>query len=189
MDLDLIAGKYVTWRKNLFAEIVHHHSVQSVTHGLLEVLWQSNSKGADLLRRLCKELLHTGAAERKVIMRVSSSLTFSTGRCLPFSTNEKNLNGLLSMRDALNSLLASGSLDLQGLSEHSSRERMETVPFLRTFRPLESIPFEADCGEVSISDSVSSGFSCGYETTAALARFLFNKKNNHNNYNNHKQAQ
>jgi hypothetical protein len=62
------------------------------------------------------------------------------------------------MRDALNSLLASGSLDLQGLSEHSSRERMETVPFLRTFRPLELILLEADCGQVSISDSVSSVF-------------------------------
>jgi hypothetical protein len=66
---------------------------------------------------------------------------------------------------------------------------METVPFLRTFRPLELIFLEADRGEVSISDSISSGFSCGAETAAALARFLFNKKNNHNNYNNHKQTQ
>ena len=95
------------------------------------------------------------------------------------------------MRDALNSLRASasGSLDLQGLSEHSSREGMETVPLLRTLRLLELILLEADCGEVSISDSVSSGFSCGAETAAALARFLFNKKNNHTNYNNHKQTQ
>jgi hypothetical protein len=65
---------------------------------------------------------------------------------------------------------------------------MEIGPLLRTFRPLELILFEADCGEVSISDSVSSGFSCGAETAAALARFLFNKKNNHNNYNYHKQT-
>jgi hypothetical protein len=89
------------------------------------------------------------------------------------------------MRDALNSLRASGSLDLQGLSEHSSRERMETVPLLRTFRPLKLILLEADCGEVSISDSVSSGLSSGTETATALGRFLFNKKNNHNHHNNY----
>ena len=36
-------------------------------------------------------------------------------------TNEKNWKALLNVRDALNSLLASGSLDFDGLSEHSSR--------------------------------------------------------------------
>jgi hypothetical protein len=92
------------------------------------------------------------------------------------------------MRDALNSLRASGSLDLQGLSEHSSSKRMETDPFLRMFRPLV-ILLEEDCGEVSVSDSVSLRASSGAETAAALVHFLFNMKNNHNNFNNHKKIQ
>jgi hypothetical protein len=90
---------------------------------------------------------------------------------------------------ALNSLRASGSLDLQGFSEHSSSERMETDPLLRMFRPLQLILLEEDCWEVSVSDSVSFGRSSGAETAAALVRFLFTMKNNHDNFNIHKQTQ
>jgi hypothetical protein len=75
------------------------------------------------------------------------------------------------MRYALNRFVGIGSLDLQGLYEHSSSERMETVPLLRMFRHLELILLEEDCREVSISDSVSSGCSSGTDTTAALRRF------------------
>jgi hypothetical protein len=72
---------------------------------------------------------------------------------------------------------------------HSSSKRMETPSIPQNVQALELICLEADCGEVSrtISDSSSSAVST--ETAAALGRILFNKKKNHNNYNNQKQRQ
>ncbi len=78
-----------------------------------------------------------GTAQRMTIMRAASSLTFSTGLSLPYKTKEKNANDLLNVMEESNSLLALGSLDLQGCSDDSSSSRKETTSLGRILRPLE----------------------------------------------------
>ena len=149
------------------------------------------SVGLSKNSRTCTSFMAYFAAQRKSNLRASSSLTFSTGWFLPNRTKAKNWNALLNVRHASNSLMASGSLDLQGLDVLSSRPRMETVPLRRTSRPLELIlfttGFPSDCGEVTARGDVSSSSSVLFSSASLMGRlavFLFKIANNDNNYNN-----
>ncbi len=107
-----------------FPIIYYYHDLKGLS---------SKHKGAYLLRWPVEELLHIAdvqvycAADTKAFMLPVSSLTFSTGWCLQFMTKEKRTNSLLNVSNELNSLSAAGTLVLQGISEDSSSQHIETT--------------------------------------------------------------